>query len=189
MRVASLTLILWSLAVVAQAEPKVTVKREYYTISGKTVADLRREMDHKGILEENGRHNDAYTSWEVSWRFNYQPNAERRCAITSVSTRVEVKYWFPRWENPKDAAQDVRDRWEGYMSALLAHEDEHKNFGISAAHDIEAAILRMAPAPDCAILTQEANALGDNILDQYTAVEIEFDRNTNHGINQGAHFP
>jgi predicted secreted Zn-dependent protease len=189
MKTALFVLVLLLMPVVSHADPKETVKYDYYDIHGHTVDQLRLDMNSKDIVDRNGRRNDAFTTWDVDWKFNYKTNETGRCALTSVHVTVAVTYRLPRWTDSSAASDEIRRHWDRYMAALLTHERGHENFGVSAAKDVEAAIIALKPQDDCTILDQKANAAGHKAVDKYVAQEIVYDIETNHGATQGAIFP
>ena len=59
------------------------------------------------------------------------------------------------------------------IAALTRHEQQHGRHGILAAREIEADNCRNAQAK----------------IKKYNAADIAYDKNTNHGIKQGATLP
>lgn len=103
---------------VSQAEPVVVVKTNYYSVSGDTAAQLKDQMWRKG---ENGWW--GYTRWFVRWT--------GACQIT-----VAVTYTLPRWINKHSAPAGLKKSWERMMANLRTHEEGHAQFGINAAQEI-----------------------------------------------------
>jgi predicted secreted Zn-dependent protease len=84
---------------------------------------------------------------------------------------------------------DTLQRWNRYYTALIAHENGHRDFGVKAATEIEQALLNLEARENCKRLEQDANAVGYEILNRYIADEKLYDIDTNHGMNDGAVFP
>jgi predicted secreted Zn-dependent protease len=171
----------------AFATPKVNINTEYYSIYGSTANELRNEMNTKSSIKQSGNTYDAYTSWFVNWRFNWNEN-NGQCSMTSVKSTVKVNFTLPKWENSNSAAVNLKQRWKPYYNALIAHENGHKDFGINAAKEVEKR-LSVLSAKNCSSLKSKANSLGKKIIDKYVTLEKEYDKNTNHGMKDGAVFP
>ncbi len=172
----------------AGASPTVTVTTETYDIYGATAQELRDQMVLFGVTWKDGKKYDALTTWITRWHYTWESGIHH-CEISGVETSVEVLFRLPKWVNKAESPPALRHRWERYMKALQMHENGHKDIGIAAAADIEAAIARMPAERTCEALELAANALGESILETYRALETDYDRHTGHGQTQGAVFP
>ena len=170
------------------ATPIVNVETKYYKIYGATADVLRKEMNTKSPVRQSGNTYDAYTSWYVNWHFNWNIS-KRHCHMTTVTSSVDVEFTLPKWMNRNESNNDLKNKWDRYYSALIDHENGHKNFGINAANEIEEQLSGLPSSSSCALLKQKANTLGKEILDKYRTNEKKYDRNSNHGVNNGAKFP
>ena len=148
-------------------------------MTGDRPADVRSQMNR---LRPKGF--DALTTWNISWRFQYQ-QTQARCAIASVKTTVKIVYTLPKLDthNP-----DVRKSFDAYMGKLRLHEDGHARNGADIARRIDAGIATLA-ASTCGDLERNANALGNGILKEGNAFDVDYDTRTDHGRTQGARWP
>lgn len=176
------------LAALVCAEPEVIINYDYYDIEGQTAAELREQMDRNGVLWTNGNTYDAYTGWNVKWRYRYRVT-NHECSIASVTATLNVEFRLPRWIDHAGGPPALRKKWDAYMQALRHHEDGHKNIGVKAAAEIERAIADLEPVGNCDDLAETANELGRRIISDYAAKEREYDARTNFGETQGAVFP
>jgi predicted secreted Zn-dependent protease len=170
------------------SEPRIYVKTKYYNLYLTTESGLRGEMNEKGIRWTDGNTYDAFTSWYVKWQYEYY-SRPGNCIIDWVDVSVDVEYTLPRWATRFLGGKETRIKWLKYIEALKKHEQGHGNFGISAARDIEKALLNIGSRQRCDRLGADANAIGYKILNEYRKKEIEYDRTTGHGRTQGAVFP
>lgn len=166
-----------------QAVPVIGIETNYYLVNGKNAQAIRKDMNAK-----RSRNYDAYTSWRVNWHF-YWKNNNTSCMFTKVNTKVAVKFTLPKLATNSIAGQDVQQRWNNYYTALIAHENSHRNFGVNAATEIEHALLTMGGRDNCKVLEKDGNNLARSVLDKYIAAEKQYDIDTNHGMNDGAVFP
>lgn len=159
----------------------------YYSVYGTTAHALRQDMNAKNPINESGNKHDAYTSWTVKWHFNWYIQ-DKQCHIKNVTTQVDVALTLPKWESRSHSNTILIHQWDRYYQALTTHENGHKEFGINAAAEIKNK-LSFLSSRTCQTLEKEANTLGREIINKYIDIEKEYDRKTNHGINNGAAFP
>jgi predicted secreted Zn-dependent protease len=129
----------------------------------------------------------AYTAWNVKWDFGMGRDG-KGCRVTRASTTVAVEYTMPRWKPPANADRATRQSWERFIKALKAHEDGHRDIGIGAARAIENVVGNMTRVP-CDDLSRKASEAAKKILNDARKKEVEYERRTQHGVQQGARFP
>lgn len=170
----------------AADKPSVARQQHTYAIYGNSGSALRNEMNRKGVTI-HGKRFDAETRWNVNWRFNHAPDRDG-CRITQAQVSVDIRMTLPEWKDRAAAKAQLQTRWDRYYRALLAHEEGHAQFGIKAAHDIQA-LLTSLSAADCDSLNRLANDKAMAVIRRYAGQERAYDHDTNHGMNEGAIFP
>ena len=133
------------------AKPKVKVATEYYEIEGTTRDALRTQMKEKG---PNGYF--GWTSWYVRW-------------TGSCQVSVEVNYIMPKLKSSDEISDKLKESFDTFYAALLAHEERHGSHGISAAEEIEASRCKD----------------GNAIIEKWVAEDVKFDKETFHGQTEG----
>ena len=174
--------------VTVAARPDISINNIYYTVSGETAWDIWTDIMKQSPVRQNGKTHVAYTKWHVDWKFWWFDKGET-CEINKVSTSLDITYTLPRLEQSATIPDSLLNRWQSYYSALLRHEQGHKNLGIKAAEEIEREIAAMGARPDCEQLERDANDTGNRIIKKYSKIEKQYDQSTNHGLNTGAVFP
>lgn len=170
------------------ATPTVNIETTYYIIKGSNANELRKEMNSKSTMRQDGELFDAFTYWDVNWQFNWNSKNEK-CHITTVSSNLDVTFTLPKWTTRDKADKNTIKQWDRYYKALIQHENGHKNIAVQAAENIEKEILGLGPSSSCKGLEQKANQAGKKTLNKYIALEKEYDKKTNHGMKDGAIFP
>jgi predicted secreted Zn-dependent protease len=188
MRILLLTLLQLMLLPTARAVPELRLNNVFYTVTGDTVEALWADVLARTPVAKNGKKHVAYTRWEVNWRFWWQDNGEN-CDINKVNTQLDVTYTLPRLESAATTPENVAERWNRYYAALFEHEQGHKDLGLQAAQEIEQQISNMGARTDCAMLERDANRIARDVIENYIHIEKEYDRTTNHGLNNGVVFP
>ncbi len=169
------------------AKPELKEETQYYAISGDSAEALRREMNSKSNISENGKTFDAYTRWNVRWNFNWE-NTASYCSMTTVTTSVDINFTLPSWVDRDSAPAALRKKWDRYYAALIEHEHGHKEFGVKAAKAIELSLSGMG-RDTCSALQRDSGNQANKILEKYIAREKQYDIDTRHGMDDGAVFP
>lgn len=162
----------------------------YYDIEGGTAEELRAAINRSGPFDAHGdgKRYDGFTNWYVGWTYDYR-NAGGACRLTRLDVRLEINVTFPRWTDQSHASADLVDRWNAYLRALSSHEVRHEEIGRRAAETISALRDRIAQRPSCDQLEAEIRAMADETLSEARREEFRYDKDTDHGRTQGAHFP
>jgi len=169
----------------AAAEPLVRMHTSYYYIDGPSATVLAAQLDQNGPPEGDGRRYAGKTRWDVQWKFRHQQQGAV-CSMKQVAVAVGVAQTLPRWRGEDKGAAALKARWTKFLAALQRHEDGHKEHGLKAGKEIEAAVLAVKPAGNCEDLGAAANAAAEAIVAKYQALDQEYDRKTDHGRDQGA---
>ena len=172
----------------AFAELEIQTSKKYYAVSGMNADDIRASLTHNSPVTYNGKKHDARTDWQVSWNY-YWRETHRECKLTRINTSLEVTYTLPRLTTHAKLEEPLKSRWDNYYEALLKHEQGHQDFGFKSAREIQTTLQGLKPRKDCETLQKDANAAGHRILKKYAALEKNYDKETNHGMKNGAVFP
>jgi predicted secreted Zn-dependent protease len=171
-----------------EASPTVTEENVYYNVRGTSAAELRTQLNKFGVKGGDGRTYRGNTNWNVSWRYVPRSNSTN-CWITSVNTTVRIKFTFPKWIDRSNAPEELRQKWDNYIVALIKHERRHRDIAVEAAVQIERAIAGMKPRPTCGGLKRDVDAVGHRLIEDCRKRQSDYDDRTNHGHLEGARFP
>jgi len=168
----------------AHAAASEQLDTSYYPITGNTSSQLLRAMQENGPQGDDGRRFHGYTRWSVRWK--YQTDSRRNaCMLQRVETQVTGTITLPQWTDEATATPELRERWQNYITILRQHEQGHYRFALDAAADIREQLAALPPQRSCDALMQQANQLGMSLIDAQRQREIAYDRDTNHGRNNG----
>jgi predicted secreted Zn-dependent protease len=159
---------------------------EYYTAYAYPNRSLLSVISEASPIHENGRTFNGHTHWNVHWHFWWYESPNGRCRMTRVNTDVAGVIRLPRVINP---TAKQKDQFNKYVAALRVHELGHYENGKQAAMDIDREILALPEMENCKTLGATANDLGNCILKEYNAKDIQYDMTTEHGKMQGATLP
>jgi predicted secreted Zn-dependent protease len=159
----------------------------YYDIAGNNARALRRQMNVNGPMGHDKRF-DAHTNWYVKWNYRYRPTASG-CELTSLNVSLTGTIVLPRWVHADNVSGALVQKWGRYLAALRLHENGHYAHGASAAKEIEALAQSFHGFGDCQAMALAFNAKARSIIRKYNALDVTYDRETDHGRTQGAEFP
>ena len=183
-----LSILIFLLPFAAYAEPSIKARNVFYRVGGNTAEEIRADIIKKTPVTHNSKQYVAYTKWNVNWRF-WWLDKEDSCEITRVSTTLDIVYTMPKLKQTSSMPDSLITHWQKYNSALSSHEQGHKDLGVRAAVEVENQISNMGQRRSCEQLEIDANKIGKSVINDYSQIEKEYDRTTNHGLNTGAVFP
>ena len=174
--------VLFPLAFLPQAD-----RINYYEVTGRTAAEVRRSMNVVRPTDSHGLRVDARTTWDIHWTYRYQP-APAGCVVTEFNVTLTTAMTLPKYSYLPSAQPLLRTAWNNYYAALIRHEKGHVNIAELAQGAIREAGPRITAAK-CSDIAAAIDRRGQEILAQYRTQEVQYDKETNHGMTQGAKFP
>jgi predicted secreted Zn-dependent protease len=157
----------------------------YYEVSGDNIDAIMTQLDTHGPPDDTGERFHGRTDARIDWAFNLR-SAGDGCAVRDVLTRLHVNLIMPRLATT-DA--EVREHFGEYVERLSFHEKGHIDNARKTAVEIDAALRALPPESSCKAMKEKANALGHRLFDVGAARDVAYDRSTDHGRIQGAHYP
>ena len=169
-----------------------TVKVAPYPVYGTTGPEVRDFIEEKAPVPSpertGGLHFDAYTSWRLGWSYR-EIETVGLCHLSAAEVKLTVIEVIPEWTPPEGTPAALVARWEAYAAAIRAHEDQHKDIAVEAGEAVVAAVTGLPGAPTCEAARAAFDDAAQAVLDTYKARQAAFDRETDHGANQGVKFP
>ena len=92
---------------------------------------------------------------------------------------------MPKISDSHNVKPEVERVFNQYQSALLKHEQGHKDSGLYAAREIEQKLRSLGACKDCKNLEQAANQTATQIIKKYNERDKNYDLKTDHGRLQG----
>ncbi|HVT23031.1 MAG TPA: DUF922 domain-containing protein [Rhizomicrobium sp.] len=150
----------------------------YYDVSGDSENAIRNSIDRSPERPRDGaRAVDALTTWHFSWRT--WSDGHGGCDPALVEVMFTANVILPRLIG--STSPDIARDWNRYIANLRTHEAGHITYALSRKADVLAA----AKTTRC----EHINAAVQRVLDEIRAHDRVYDRETSHGIKQGAVFP
>jgi predicted secreted Zn-dependent protease len=172
----------------APAAPKVSQETLYYQVEGKSPAEIRSSLETRGPIGKGGRRFHASTNWNVEWGYRWIESGWR-CQFSTPDITLKVSMLLPKLSNISDYPNSIQQQWGQYYNALLDHEEQHVDFALRAASELEAELNELVGWHPCDRLEQRVAEQAENVLDKYLKQEQEFDRISDHGARDGVVLP
>lgn len=167
-----------------QANPSIHEKFTEYSITPKSIYDLRASLNRASPVRQNGDTFHAYTDTDVSWKF-WKHRFNNKCILNEIKTKVDITYTLPKLKQ-SHASKPILKIWNQYSPALIKHEKGHGQIAIDAAKQIEEVLAQLPAADNCSLLDDQANQKARSILNSYINKHKTYDQITGHGSTQGA---
>jgi predicted secreted Zn-dependent protease len=159
-------------------------KTAYYDISGKTPNELAAAMGRSGITDGiDGTNGAAATGASMNVKYSRADRAGG-CGLDSARVQLSVLQKLPRWEPPAGAKPAVTEWWNKAWSAIVAHENGHKQIDLDMAQAALGYLKRIETLPDCSKLDDLVYAEIRRAHLDATNFNVAYDRQTQHGQTQ-----
>ncbi len=128
------------LAIVAPQAEAAAIFREfnYYTVSGKTAADLDRALSRNGpFLKKTGQHHPGAAEIRFDAKVRYGRAPGKACKVQDVYVNVHAKVSLPRWKQRRKATPELALIWDTLLQDIRRHEESHIVIARSFASEME----------------------------------------------------
>lgn len=159
-----------------------------YRVSGFTVADIYSEMQRKGPgTDEIGIRLGVHLS-QWRWGFEYRADPGQRCRLVEATVLLRSSIVLPEWTNASTARPEIATGWRPFLRALRSHEEGHRSRAKAQGVFLWQSLLGLE-AEDCADLQDLVEEIADRVLAEGREAQLAYDRDTGHGLTQGAIWP
>lgn len=148
----------------------------YFSIGGKTVSDLDREMTNRGpFSQRTGRRHPGATQIKFNGSAKFV-NQGSRCVIGGAKVSLSTKLILPRWTNRRRANAQMALIWDTLSSDIKRHEERHAEIARTHARELESTILGLSPSKDCPTLKARVNRVSQEAMIAHDKDQQRFDR-------------
>ncbi|SDN92022.1 DUF922 domain-containing protein [Phyllobacterium sp. OV277] len=151
-------------------------KYEYFTLSGKTAADLDRELSRRGPqIHKTGQRHPGATQMRFNTKVKYGSDA-KSCRVVEADITIHARVHLPRWKQRASAKPDLALIWDTLSADIKRHEESHIIIARTAAFDMERAFKALPWRSNCDDMKNDAAALMTKLMQQQDAAQVQFDR-------------
>ncbi|OLP43693.1 DUF922 domain-containing Zn-dependent protease [Rhizobium oryziradicis] len=175
---ALLTLVTTPAFVAQQANAQTIVHKSirYFSIGGKTAAELDRQLETKGPhTQTTGSRHPGATKIKFGGTMDYVQQGGR-CKIGDIKVKVAITLILPKWTNRHRTNSELALIWDTLSSDIKRHEERHAEIATQHARDLDRRLKALPSATNCQVLAQKVSALTDQVTDEHDADQLRFDR-------------
>lgn len=160
----------------ASAETIVHKSISYFTIGGKTAADLDRELQRNGpMLKTTGARHPGATRIRFGGDVTYVQQGSR-CRVAKARVTVTTKILLPRWKNRRAANPKLALLWDTLAADIRRHEDRHAEIARLHARQMEEALTRLPAESTCAAVQKRVSVISAESIVEHDKDQARFDR-------------
>ena len=160
-----------------------------YPVSGATRRDVLLDMERKGPASDDlgPRLGIHLSQWQYGYEYELDP-ARERCRLTEARVLLRSVIVTPRWVNVAAAPDEASRGWRTFLEALRLHEEGHRNRAKAQGVFLWQGLLGLEAAT-CEDLGRRVRATAERVIEEGRAEQRAYDRETGHGLSQGARWP
>jgi predicted secreted Zn-dependent protease len=165
----------------------LTITTNHFMVAGTSPSEIRKSINRArpgGVSSVT----DALTTWKINWRTRVT-SVDGQCQLDSLTVDTAISITLPNWRPPTNAPPELIKRWSAYYLALLKHELNHAESGRLAARELRRRVLEVPPQADCGTLQRRIQGVADGVIAEYKQRDADYDRETAHGLKEGARLP
>ncbi len=161
-----------------------------YTVTGNTLTAISDSLEKNAMPDphEPGSRYYARTNWFIQGEWFWKPTA-RGCEMDRGTVSIAITITLPALKTTAGLAPDLLKRWNSFVSNTSVHEQGHARLALQGARDYQRNLGNFPPAANCDLLQNQLRDLYNRDFDAIDRVNVEYDKDTQHGLTQGAVFP
>lgn len=157
------------------AETVSTKTYSYFTIGGKTAADLDRELSQRGpITKSTGFRHPGATEIKFGGELTYVEK-DGKCGVGTVKVTLHTKILLPRWSNRRRTNADLALIWDTLSADIKRHEERHAEIARGYARDLDRQLRALRPQSDCETMQTMVAQVSQNVMDAHDKDQVRFD--------------
>lgn len=163
-------------AAMLQAETLTSKSITYYSIGGKTAAELDEALSSGGpMMKSTGSRHPGATRIKFGGTITYVKRGNR-CAVGSAKVTLNTKLILPRWKNRAKAGQELAIVWDTLSSDIKRHEERHAEIARNHARKMEKTFLSLKPEADCERMQASVARASEDAIAAHDKDQARFDK-------------
>lgn len=143
-----------------------TLNMVKYEVRGRTMEELRSEMNARGPLDAHGNRFHSYTTWNLAYGFRLEPRGQS-CMVASVTPRLTVTTTLPERVQSADDSVELVQEWETFLASQKRLAEYYKLQGAGAAEEIKSRLTGMSNAAGCELLKADVAKKADATIEEF----------------------
>lgn len=167
----------------ARAETIASKSFAYFSIGGRTAAELDAELSKRGpMMKQSGSRHPGATriKWGGSVTYVRRGN---RCAVGEARVTLSTQIILPRWKNRKRATPSLALIWDTLSRDIKRHEERHAEIARNHARNLERTLKTLRPEADCERMQARVDRATADAVTRHDADQARFDRIESKNFN------
>lgn len=160
----------------AGAEVRHTKSIKFFLVEGRTVEELEDALERLGPeASTTGKKHPGLTEIGFGGEVTFLIT-DKQCAIDKVIVDLTTNIQIPRWPGRRKADLLLGEAWDVLVADIKRHEEHHAEIARQHAQNLDSALLKLKPAPDCQTLQRQINRETRNAMRAHDREQTRFDR-------------
>lgn len=167
----------------AAAETITSKTFAYFSVGGRTAAELDEELSKRGpLMRHNGSRHPGATKIKWGGSVTYVRRGSR-CAVGEAKVTLSTQIILPRWKNRKHATPSLALIWDTLASDIKRHEERHAEIARHHARALERTLKTLRPEADCERMQARVDRATADAVTKHDADQARFDRVESKNFN------
>jgi predicted secreted Zn-dependent protease len=153
------------------ARPHQTTTYAYYTVSGRSAAEIYRAMLLRGPHVDGQK---AYAATSARHKLGGRFIQGASCNLSNISLSFDFKIQLPKLQSDIALTGRTRSNWIAFAAFVRKHEETHRAIWLGCARELEQR-LQSLKAKDCTTAEQQVEKLDTDIWNLCNAKHNAFD--------------
>ena len=167
----------------AFAEVTENIEYKYYEVNAKAGEPLRPQIFAATPIRQEGQLFCGSANPNIKWYPQVESDSNGACHITSVSTIMNVVITLPKLIGGDELQKTNFDR---FFITIREHELNHYKIDAEGAQEIDSILKDLPPIYHCNELKDLADKIANRTWEYFKEKNRQYDRDTTHGLKEGA---
>lgn len=171
-----LLLSLTAAAIPAAGETITSKSFSYFSVGGRTAAELDDELNRRGPqMKNSGSRHPGATKIRFGGSVSYVRRGDK-CYVGDARVTVSTNIILPRWKYRRSASKSLGLVWDTLYSDIKRHEERHAEIARQHARDLEQQLKALRPERTCDQLQARVDKITAAAVDAHDKDQARFDR-------------
>lgn len=167
----------------ARAETITSKTFAYFSVGGRTAAELDAELSRHGpLMKHSGARHPGATKIKWGGSVTYVRRGSR-CAVGEAKVTLSTQIVLPRWKNRKRATPSLALIWDTLSSDIKRHEERHAEIARHHARTLQRTLKSLRPEADCERMQARVDRVTADAVSKHDADQARFDRVESKNFN------
>ncbi|KNY34581.1 DUF922 domain-containing Zn-dependent protease [Agrobacterium sp. SUL3] len=159
----------------AFSETIVRKTYSYFSITGKTAADLDQQLSKHGPLTRNtGARHPGATEIKFGGELTYvEKNGQ--CSVGTAKVLLNTRILLSRWKNRRRTTAELAFIWDTLLADIKRHEERHAEIARTHARSLERQLAALRPQKSCETLQEMVGKITQSVMDEHDRDQMRFD--------------